>query len=451
MDIQAKRIGIWGLGVTGQAAVRFLSRLGAQLEVLEKRPLTLTQKTLLGDYGVAQANADDIEGFLKRHDVIIPSAGIDVRLWHEHRHKMVAELDIFSRYCRIPVIAVTGSVAKTTMTQLIARALECNGLRVRMGGNIGVATLDLIDGQDKYDMLVLEVSSFQLEHTSNFNPHASVITNVFPNHLDRHGTLDEYLRCKYAVYGTREPNTCLIPWDMASYCYARSSAPHTFFSLVPLCDQQLAAARLHDTIFVISDNRVHRYHQGQSKVVYECTPLPDTTFAANWYLLAIVLAHAGQPIAPFDTVAQRFTRAAHRLTKVATHADVDYYNDAKSTIGASTIAAVDQLKERPVLLLLGGISKGADRRELIAQLPACVKAVFCFGSEAQQLHTFCQDTQRTSYAFSTLEDAVTACVGLARAGDQVLLSPAGASYDLFAHYQARGDRFVELVHRLTQS
>ena len=196
-----KKIGIWGLGIVGKSAVRYFHQKKYTLEVLDKREPTAQEQEFLAQLHVPWYTQDQLIPFLERNDAILPSCGIDLRPYAKFEHKWLSELDLFGKECSKPIIAITGSVGKTTVTHLLSQLIAANGKKVFTGGNIGVGLLESIDAANQADIIVLEVSSFQLERCKSFAPHCAITTNIFANHLDRHGTFEDYVNSKMKIVG----------------------------------------------------------------------------------------------------------------------------------------------------------------------------------------------------------------------------------------------------------
>jgi len=414
MNLKNKKIGIWGYGITGRSTADFMISRGAHVGVMDKN-LLADEAAYFAQHGITFFSQDQLEAFFDAHDLIIPSAGIDLRPYYEkYKDKWLFELDIFAQEFKKPYIAITGSVGKTTVTSLLSQLLAMYGKRVATGGNIGIASLDLIAQQDDVELAVLEVSSFQLEHATRFAPELAIITNIIENHLDRHGTMEEYVRAKLNIQ--KNAARALIPLELRAHISPEQIKKTTFIS------------------------------NAQAELLHT---LPPITFDQNWLTIIAILDALGLPLAELPTHAQHLKMPEHRVEYVATIRGAKYYNDSKSTAPAATLAAVERLGDAPLHLLLGGLSKGIDREPLVAQLHGKVKSIVCFGKEAEALQAFCAKYSVPAQACATLEQAVTAAHTAAQPEEIVLLSPAGSSYDLFENFEHRGRVFKELVAALS--
>jgi UDP-N-acetylmuramoylalanine--D-glutamate ligase len=446
LDLKNKRIGIWGFGVVGKAALKALRHHPvSSLAVFDKRALNNAEQELLTKYQARHYQPDHLEAFLHDHDFIVPSPGIDLRPYLQFSSKFISELDLFAASFKSPIIAITGTVGKTTSTSLLAHVLEHVGYNICVGGNIGVGMLDLLHDGQVYDYAVLEVSSFQLELSKFFAPHVALWTNFFPNHLDRHTTMADYFSAKQTMLlHQKATDYAVLPFEIIDLLSPELRANRIFFTAHPLHEHEQKKLLPNDKLLSIDHEWVVLKNHHAQKII-ELKNLPTITYQQNILAVLGVLLTLDIPAEQLSGTSSTFALQEHRLEKVATINGVDFYNDSKSTITQSTLAAIDKLQGKPVLLLLGGLSKGVDRSFLFTQIRNKVSEVFCFGQEAAELHKAGMAANMTCHRFDHLEPALQSAVVNAKSGDQILFSPAGSSYDLFSNYQERGKRFKELV------
>jgi UDP-N-acetylmuramoylalanine--D-glutamate ligase len=443
-QLEQKKIGIWGYGVTGKSAAHYFHQLGLQVEVIEKKNLTEQEQSDLLAKKIHYFAQSELNDFLSRNDAILASPGIDLRPFTSYKDKWLTELDIFYANFNKPIIAITGSIGKTTITHLLSILLNHAQKKVLTGGNIGTPMLDLLKDKEKSDLALLEISSFQLEYCKDFAPLLAIITNIYPNHLDRHDSEKEYLEIKAKMIAyQQEKQQALIPWNLKNKIKAKSMLH--FFSKTKPSNKELQSLENSSKLFFIHSGEITVYHKGNFHSLLKLKDLPSCTFEDNWLILCASLNLLNIPI-PDLTKSIDFKLPEHRMEKVATINEIDFYNDSKSTTIQSTLAAIDRLKDKPILLLLGGLSKGVDRSQLIKDLHPNVKKIYCFGKEAESLKKMCDQYERESEAIETLDAAIAAIFNQAQSGDQVLLSPAGSSYDLFTNYIERGNHFKKLVN-----
>ncbi|MGE0206297.1 MAG: UDP-N-acetylmuramoyl-L-alanine--D-glutamate ligase [Candidatus Babeliales bacterium] len=431
MNLNNKKIGIWGYGIMGKATAAFLAA-GHAVTIFDQRALSLDEEATLQKLNVA--HEQNLEQFLQTQDIIIPSGGIDLRPFASVHHKLLPELDLFALYFKKPIIAITGTLGKTTVTTLLTKALAHAGKRVVCGGNIGVGLCDLLEKQDELDYAVLEVSSFQLEHCTLFAPDLAILTNFFPNHLDRHTTLQDYFAAKKNMFAyQKEDQKSLVPLTFKNDTVWPKAT--RFFS----CKKQNS---FENNLYYLDNKKI--IDGVTQKELCDIAALPPHLYQENILIVAAALNLLG--IAPDISFLAQEQTIEHRLEKVATKNNITFYNDSKSTVPQATLTALNALGNSSVILFLGGISKGIDRKPMIKELQGKVKKVYCFGKEAEQLFTACAEYTIPAEAYSTLEQAFSVCMDNAQGGDAVLFSPAGASFDLFKNYQERGAYFKKLVH-----
>lgn len=410
-----QRWGVWGFGIVGKSVAQFLEANGAHVSVYDN-------KNVLHEGANYQFyQPDKLFSFLEEQSCIVPSPGVDIsKHYATYSHKFVSELDLFSFYFKKPVIAITGSVGKTTITRLLGLILERLGYRVLMGGNVGIGMCDLIPLQDNGDYAVLELSSFQLEYAQSFNPHLAIITSLYPNHLDRHKTMEHYRDAKLNILGNNNETLAVLPYTLAPYVTK------------PMIEEKIRWTG------GILDSRA--------------LTLPAFTFPQNWDIILKALNLLAINWSDFDALISTLSFSQeHRLEKVAVINKVTYYNDSKSTSPISTLAAIDYCKKYPIRLIIGGLSKGINRFEFIQKIPKNIIFVYTFGQEAEQLAVWSKQENLPVKSFDTLESCMRDVFCDVKAGDVVLFSPGGSSFDLFKNYEERGSIFKNIVGLYAQN
>lgn len=442
----SKKIGVWGLGIVGTSAISYFVKKGYEVAAMDQKLPTPEQQAFLDNLHVPFYDQKELFSFLQSNDYILPSCGIDLRPYAQYQHKFLSELDLFAAECKKPVIAITGSVGKTTTTHLLSELLKSQGKRVFTGGNIGVGLLESIDLANACDYVVLETSSFQLERCKNFAPDLAICTNIHANHLDRHGTMEAYIEAKMAITARQKPGQkSLFPLSLYDQViHQKTGGTPSFFS----SGQGHFNSDFYPVYFLRNAKFCMNY-QTNTQEIFDLIELPWVSYEENIIILAAALHTLGLNFEHFTRVLNEQELPEHRLEKVASFAHIDFYNDSKATIPASTLAAIEKLKDRPIVLLLGGMSKGVDRAEFVSQLKNKVRMVYCFGKEAEQLKSFCDQNQIPAHATSNLELAFDSLTHQMQAHDQILFSPAGASYDLYTDYRQRGNHFKKLVESLS--
>lgn len=427
MKLKNNTIGIWGFGRVGKAAASFFHHRGARVIIYDDNASQLTNSSYL--------TAPSIQALFNTVDYVLPSPGIDIRPYYAlYPGRWLCEVDLMQAYFKKPIIAITGSVGKTTTTYLLAHLLKQHNIKAIAAGNIGMPMLEIIDQQDVLDMAVLELSSFQLEYAQSFAPHLALWTNLYPNHLDRHESMEGYFTAKLPIVSHQQKNQlALVP------SYLREQLiTYNFKNNLSFFSKECSAS----STFCL-DSQYNELHHHPSQTSISLDSFPATTFPQNWlviwasfYLLNILYQ---------TTSAFTIPALEHRLEIVAEINGITFYNDSKSTTPTSTLAALEQFKTKHILLFLGGLSKGIDRTPLIEALQSYKIEVFCFGKEAHIIKALCDTFTIPCRDFANLEDAFAASTKLFNRDDCILFSPSGSSYDLFKNYEERGATFKKLV------
>lgn len=445
-----KKIGIWGFGRVGKSVAQILSTEGYTISVMTKNALSDNEMMWLQQRAITLYTQEEKDSFLNHNDHLIPSPGVDIRAdYQAHENKWLFELDLFYTRFKKPIITITGTVGKTTITFMLDQILQQYGVHICTGGNIGIPMCDLIADQDNAQYALLEVSSFQLEYCTTFAPQLAIWTNLAPNHLDRHTTYDDYFNAKYqCIAHQSSADKAIVPLCLAEKIKAKSPQS-TIYYVHPAVPTSEELSMLHNTdvLFFIENNQIKKKIGDTITALITLDALPSITFAENWLIICSALDLLGLPIDQLPMHAHSVAIPEHRMEKIVSR-DIVFYNDSKSTTTASTRAAVEKLQGKSIILFIGGLSKGVDRAPFIKELKDKVKQVYCFGAEAETLKDYCAAHTIPAQAFATLDDAFDACVKKASAHDCVLFSPAGSSYDLFKDYEERGNYFKKLVHNL---
>lgn len=440
--------GIWGFGRVGAATARYFLHKGIVPGVLDAQPLSEKDVSWCLEQGIRIWQPHELPAFLAAYDYIVPSPGIDLRPYPQYIHKWVAEFDLFCENFKKPIVAITGSVGKTSTTHLLSQCMQAAGMNVATGGNIGIGMLDLLE-QKAASHALLELSSFQLDSTRTGAPYLAIITNIYPNHLDRHGTLAAYASAKANLYAHQQAaDIVLMPYELATGTLALPQPKGQWYLFSKDRPISLQLPPSCHGIFFIDHQTIVYARNGIETPLLDLTTLPVITFPLNWLIIVSTAYLLNIDLKLLVSAAPTFTVPPHRLEYVAVTNGVTFYNDSKATTANSTLAAVQALANKPLHLFLGGLDKGVDREPAIAQLGNSIRHIYCFGAQAQAIHALCVKHNIASSLYATLEEAFHACTQQIKPGDVVLLSPGGASYDLFKDYEARGARFKQLVAQL---
>lgn len=432
-----------GLGLSGASSLRHLARLGAELVVTDSRPEPAGVEDLRRAYPQVEFRLGgfDAPRPLRQFDMAVISPGLSLQepFIQELRAagvELVGDIELFARAVRAPVIGITGSNGKSTVTTLVAAMAQAAGLKVAVGGNLAPPALDLL--ADGVELYVLELSSFQLETTHSLACRAATILNLSEDHLDRHGSMAAYAAAKARVWercGLRVANRDDAA-VMALLGHADATA-QTFgldapgangrYGLVEHRSQLWLAAP--EPLLPVSELRIAGLHNAANALA--ALALADAAGIPRTASLAALREYAGLP---------------HRCALVAEIAGARYYNDSKGTNVGSTLAAIKGLPA-PVIWLGGGQGKGQDFRPLAGALADKASAAILFGEDAPQIAEAIGGSVPV-YREPDLHAALRRAHTLARPGASVLLSPACASFDQFKNYMDRGAQFEAAVRAL---
>jgi UDP-N-acetylmuramoylalanine--D-glutamate ligase len=446
-----KKIGIWGFGVVGQSALTYFDQHQvASIEILDTKNITLPVTKNVATATMQTPESIDI--FLQQNDLILASPGIKLHDYQNYAHKFIAELDLYQHHASWPTIAITGSLGKTSITHLLTSILQKMNINAIAAGNIGNAMLNLIAQKNQHhDIAVLELSSFQLQQAQTFAPDFAIITNLYENHLDHHKNMAEYCAAKCNIF-IRQSNKqqALLPLELIDSIAEQTSLQKkwAFFSADKPTDQKFATYFYH-AIYYLNDFKIYKKIGNQIDYLFDITILPAITFDANWLIIIAALDLQNINLTNLASIAQQLDIPDYRLAKIGSWNGSVFYNDSKSTVWQATLQAVlsiEKISKNPIKLFVGGLSKGADRTPLFVALAGKNIEVFAFGKESQQIEQLCQQSKITCHAYATLDAAWQACIQNLVMPSQILFSPGGSSFDLFADYKARGDYFMQLVH-----
>jgi UDP-N-acetylmuramoylalanine--D-glutamate ligase len=447
MELKGKKVLVVGLGKSGLAAALFLRRRGAQVTVSDLRSAQALSKeipSLLEAGIVVEAGGHGLLTF-RRQDLIVVSPGVPLstpELVQVRRLGLpiIGELELAARFLKGKVLAITGSNGKTTTTTLSGEIFSAAGLNPLVAGNIGLPVIDVVDQSTEAGWSVLEVSSFQLETTESFHPHVAVILNITPDHLDRHGTFENYVAMKEKIFANQTGEDYLIlngDDPIAQQAAGRTKSQVLWFS----------RSKIVRCGAFLLDGKVMFRPTEQGKPI-PVLPLADIPLKGEHNIENVLAAVCAACVAkiPTQTIAQTiaaFQAVEHRLEFVAAIHGVDYYNDSKATNVDATAKAIASFPGN-IHLILGGKDKNSDYTQLNALLRARVKAVYTIGSAAEKIESQISGVTRIIRT-GTLEAAVDQAAGQAVAGDVVLLAPACSSFDQFENYEQRGKVFKQAV------
>ena len=450
LDLKDKKVLVVGLGKSGRAAALFLRRRGAQVTVSDVRSADqLAQQipSLLEAGIIVEAGGHGMHTFHSQ-DLIVVSPGVPLNTPELVQASnlglpIIGELELAAHFLKGKILAVTGSNGKTTTTTLLGEILAAGGLQTLVGGNIGVPVIELIDDSTDASWSVLEVSSFQLETTQHFHPAISVILNITPDHLDRHGSFENYAAAKERIFAAQSAEDSLVlnadntPCEEAA---ARSTARIYWFSIEHAVPQG-AWLQQGAVVYRAAENAATEYVMPLSGI-----PLKGAHNIENVLAAVCAARLAGVSAESIRSSVESFQAVEHRLEYVATRHGVAFYNDSKATNVDATAKAIAAFSGG-IHLILGGKDKGSPYTVLGELLRERVSAVYTIGAAAGKIESELRGVV-SLYSCETLEKAVAAAFAAARSGEVVLLAPACAGFDQFESYEHRGRVFKQLVKEL---
>ncbi|HET7921972.1 MAG TPA: UDP-N-acetylmuramoyl-L-alanine--D-glutamate ligase [Gammaproteobacteria bacterium] len=433
---------IVGLGRTGLACARFLVARGVELAVTDSRERPPGLKDLREQMpDVAVFVGGFSEDALQHADQLVVSPGIPVSTPFVMKARVMGlpvlgDIELFAQHARAPVIGITGSNGKSTVTTLVGLMAEQAGRKVRIGGNLGTPALELLSGTEP-ELYVLELSSFQLETTDSLHCTSATVLNVSPDHMDRYATLDEYAAAKARVF--RHCDTAVLNRDDPRV-RDMGAAAGTRISF------GLGAPRAQEFGLVLHAGERWLAHGETRLLAASSLHLHGDHNLAN-ALAALALGEAaGLPMPAMLSALQRFRGLPHRMEFVTRVNDVDWYDDSKGTNVGATLAAVSGLAG-PLVLIAGGDGKGQDFTPLAAALVGKVRAVVLLGRDAAAIEAAIAGRLPIERV-QDMPAAVQAAARHAQPGDRVLLSPACSSLDMFDNFEHRGRVFAQAARRL---
>lgn len=453
---KGKHVLVVGLGRSGIAAARHLAHVGAKVTVSDAKPEAALRKQLeaLEGLPVEFSLGENHPSLPSKSDLIVISPGVPLQLpgLQEARAKgvpIVGELELAVREVNVPIIAVTGTNGKTTTTALLGHLLSQAGIRACVAGNIGTPLLDVLTEARDSSFVVLEVSSFQIDTSPSLTPAISVWLNVTEDHIDRHGTFEEYVASKARLFMQTPASGCGI-YNRADACVVAAVAsascrPFPFDAtgkLLGLTSGEGARAWYGDGDLWVSTNGTAVSHYRLSEAQIFGMYNRENMLAA---LMAAELA--GAPIELLEQGLATFKGLPHRIEFVLEHKGVRYYDDSKGTNVGATIRALQSFAE-PVILIAGGLGKGADFALLHEVVRRKVKRMVLIGEAADQMGEQL-DGATSIVRAQSMDEAVDRASKASEPGDVVLLSPACASFDMFKDYADRGRAFVRAVETIS--
>lgn len=459
MELKDKRVLVFGTGISGIGAAQLLDRVGARV-VLYDQNTRLTREDVLARLpeGVrAQVLLGELpEEILSSVELVVLSPGVptdipQVLRVREMRIPIWGEVELAWRCSRGDVLAITGTNGKTTTTTLLGEIMKYHVKKqtepvndqVFIVGNIGTPYTGAALCTAEASVTVAEISSFQLETIEQFHPRVSAITNITPDHLDRHHTMEEYIRVKERIAENQLPEEiCVLNYE--------DEVLRAFGEHAPVKALFFSSARVLERGLCLNGEDIEYRDGGRVVKLLSVRELklPGRHNYENVMTAAGMALAYGVRAEEICHVLRRFTAVEHRIEYVAEKNGIVYYNDSKGTNPDAAIKAIEAM-DRPTVLLGGGYDKGGSFREWIRAFDGRVHTLVLIGQTKERIAREAKECGFTSILLAeTFREAFALCVANARQGDAVLLSPACASWGMFPDYEARGRQFKELVHEL---
>ena len=447
MDLNRKKVLVVGLARTGIATARFLKAKGSLVTATEMKPEEEMKEALEELKGMdigAEWGGHQTETFLKQ-DMIVVSPGVDLSIEPIQRAiqqgvRVISEIELAYHFIRVPIIAVTGTNGKTTTTLLIGEMLKEDGRKVGVGGNVGEPLILFADGEGRWEVLVVEISSFQLEAIEDFRPRISVLLNITEDHLDRYSSYGDYIEAKVRIFANQNSgDVAVLNRDdpIVMQFGERVMARRVLFSLKGKLDE--GAFSNGQTISLRRGGREEKYSLAKTslKGIHNVENIMAALTSARIF---------GCSKKAIQGVINRFEGLEHRLEFVREIGGVRFYNDSKGTNVGSVVKSLQSFSE-PLILIAGGKDKNGDLSPLEELIRKRVKHLILIGEAKERMNRELGGLTDTIMA-KTVEEAVLLAHRKAKAGEVVLLSPACSSFDMFKDYKERGRIFKEAVKHL---
>lgn len=456
-EIKNKKVAVLGLGVSNIPAIKYLNKLGAYVYAHDL-------KETLNENCSEIKNLDNIEFLLGDKcftglndvDYILRSPGVkpflsEIEEAEKNGVKLTSEMELFVDLCTCKIVGITGSAGKTTVTTLVTELLKSGGYKVWQGGNIGTPLFSKVEEIQKDDIVVLELSSFQLM-TMKKSPNISLINNIYEDHLDYHRDFEEYVKAKTNIFMHQERNDICV-FNLESKYVDKFlkmkkenniQSEEIFFSTV---DSNIKGA-------YVKDKNIYLNVNGENKKVI-CVDDIKLKGNKNWANVcsAICLVHNLVSLEDIIMTLKNFKGVEHRLEYVDTKNGVEYYNDSISTTPGKALAALTSF-DKKIILIAGGYDKNLDYSGIGKYIIDSSKYVILLGNTAKKIKESIinekgYDKEKlTIQEVNSLEEAVKLASKVAKEGDIVVMSPASASFDMFKSYKERGNIFKKLVEIL---
>jgi len=450
MELNGKRVLVVGLGKSGVASALFMKAHGARVTVSDTKSGDELRNEIpvLLDNGITVETGGHGDRTFQGQDLIVVSPGVPVDApplvqARSLGESVIGEIELAAQFLPGPIVAITGSNGKTTTTTLTGEIMMASGFPALVGGNIGTPAISLAERAKPGTVIVLEISSFQLETIQSFRPKVAVVLNVTPDHLDRHRTFEIYAAAKTRIFENQQSEDCAVLNADDSTCVAMSKKTRAQIYWFSRQNEVERGAWVREGNIVFRDGSGQREIMQVSEVPLKGAHNLENVLAA--VCASVLMGCAAEKI---RQAVHDFKAVEHRLEFVASIGGVDYYNDSKATNVDATIKALESFPSN-IHLILGGKDKGSDYTVLNDLLRQRVKRVYTIGAAAGKIESQIKGAEVVHA--ETLENAIRQAHSSAQAGDVVLLAPACASFDQFKSYEHRGRVFKEAVQAMAKS
>lgn len=456
MELENKRIVVVGLGRTGVAVSRFCARRGGRVTVSDRSASVNSHASLeeLKALGVLLELGEHREETFQNAELIVMSPGVSeniapVRSAAAAGIPVTGEIELAASFIDTPIVAVTGTNGKTTSCELLAAMLEHSGRNVFLGGNIGNPLINYPDQHAAADVLVVEISSFQLDTIKSFKPKVGVLLNISPDHLDRYADFDAYAASKMRLFINQESTDTAV---------LNANDPVVNRLSVGLCgrtlfypdhnEQQAGAALLKNNIrFSGFWSSADQTQQRNPEINLDKFDLVGRHNRENACAAALAALTSGGNLTGVQSAINEFKGLAHRMEIIARISGVDYINDSKAT-NVDSVARALECYEGPTILIMGGLDKGGNFESLAQLVANRSRLLIVIGAAADRIRTALGAVVSVKPA-ENLTEAVQIAHQAAHPGDTVLLSPGCASFDQYSNYRERGRDFRNAAKNLT--
>ena len=450
MELQGKKVLVFGSGKSGIGASDLLAKVGA-VPVIYDGNADIDKEAVVhktnGTYPLEVYAGNLPEEVIDSLDLVVLSPGVPtdlpiVKNFYSKGIPVWGEVELAFRVGAGEVLAITGTNGKTTTTALLGKIMQDARESVFVVGNIGTPYTSKALEMKPYSVTVAEISSFQLESTDTFCPKVSAILNITPDHLNRHGTMEKYTETKLSITKNQtKEQFCILNYEDARLREAADSLP---------CQVEFFSSRqkIDNGMYKDASGNLIRSRDGKVLLNQKETKLPGDHNAENIMAALLMVEKMGVPDDVAVEVTKHFHPVEHRVEYVTTIQGVEYYNDSKGTNPDAAIKGIQSM-DRPTILIGGGYDKGGSFSDWIRSFDGKVKRLLLLGATKERIAQEAKECGFFDYQFvDSLEEAVQAAYDLAESGDAVLLSPACASWDMFDSYEQRGTMFKDYVRGL---